>query len=166
MTSHAIAPARETARNGRTSLPARLLATDSGLAPVVLRLGLAAVMFPHGAQKLLGWFGGYGWEGTMGFLTGTVGLPAAVAAGVILLEFFGPLLLILGLATRVVALGLAGLMAGAIATVHLPHGFFMNWSGSQAGEGFEYHLLVIAMALALVLRGAGSLSVDRRATMS
>jgi len=166
MTSHAIDLDRAAARSGRPSLLTRLLPTDAGLAPVVLRLGLAGVMFPHGAQKLLGWFGGYGWEGTMGFLTGTVGLPTVLAAGVILLEFFGPLLLLVGLATRPVALGFAGLMIGAIATVHLPHGFFMNWSGAQGGEGFEYHLLVIASALALALRGGGSLSVDRRASMS
>jgi len=145
---------------GRTSLLERLLATDAGRGAVVMRLALAAVMFPHGAQKLLGWFGGHGWEGTMGFLTGAVGLPSAVAAGVILLEFFGPLLLLVGLMTRPVALGFAGLMAGAIATVHLEHGFFMNWSGTQGGEGFEYHLLVIGMALALALQGGGRPSVD------
>lgn len=127
-----------------------------------LRLTLAAVMFPHGAQKALGWFGGYGWTGTMGFLTGTAHLPSPVAAGVILLEFLGPVLLALGLFTRWVALGFIGLMAGAIATVHAPNGFFMNWGGTQAGEGFEYHLLVIGIGAALVLLGGGPLSLDRR----
>lgn len=129
-------------------------------APVVLRLALAAVMFPHGAQKALGWFGGYGWSGTMGFLTGNAGLPSPVAAGVILLEFLGPVLLAIGLASRAVALGFVGLMFGAIATVHAPHGFFMNWSGNQKGEGFEYHILVIGLAAAIALIGSGPLSAD------
>lgn len=129
-------------------------------APVVLRLTLAAVMFPHGAQKALGWFGGYGWSGTMGFLTGDAGLPSPVAAGVILLEFLGPVLLAIGLASRAVALGFVGLMFGAIATVHAQHGFFMNWFGNQKGEGFEYHILVIGLAAAIALLGSGPLSAD------
>ncbi len=137
------------------------LGTRADAAAPLLRLGLAAVMFPHGAQKALGWFGGYGYDGTMGFLTQTVGLPAPIAMLVIALEFFGPLLLFVGLAVRPVALGFVAIMIGAIATVHGPHGFFMNWSGAQAGEGYEYHLLVIAMSLALVIRGAGSASVDK-----
>ena len=119
-------------------------------------------MFPHGAQKALGWFGGHGWSGTMGFLTETIGLPSVAAAGVILLELVGPILLLLGLATRPVAAGFIGLMVGAIATVHAQHGFFMNWFGAQAGEGFEYHLLLIGAALALVLTGGGRWSLDGR----
>jgi putative oxidoreductase len=139
----------------------RVLVTGSDHGATLLRLGLAVVMWPHGAQKLLGWFGGYGLEGTMGFLTGTIGLPAPLAFLTILGEFFGPLLLVLGLGTRLVAASFAAIMLGAIATVHAPHGFFMNWAGNQAGEGFEYHILVIAMSLALVVRGSGSLSLDR-----
>jgi putative oxidoreductase len=138
-----------------------VLGTHADAAAPILRLGLAAVMFPHGAQKVLGWFGGYGYEGTMGFLTQSIGLPAPVAMLVIALEFFGPLLLLAGLAVRPIALGFIAIMIGAVATVHAPHGFFMNWSGEQAGEGFEYHLLVIAMSLALVIRGAGSASIDK-----
>lgn len=137
------------------------LATRADLSMPLLRVGLAAVMFPHGAQKLLGWFGGYGYEGTMGFLTGPIGLPAPLAALTIGLEFFGPILLLLGLAVRPIAAGFVAIMLGAIASVHAPHGFFMNWSGAQQGEGFEFHLLVIAMSLALLVRGAGSLSFDR-----
>ena len=140
----------------------RVLATSSGASAPILRLGLALVLFPHGAQKLLGWYGGYGWSGTMGFLTGKIGLPTPVAALVILIESIGPLFLLLGLLTRPVALGVIAIMIGAIATVHAPNGFWMNWSGAQAGEGFEYHLLVIAMALALLVSGGGSLSADRR----
>ena len=142
----------------------RLLSTDETFAPVVLRATLALAMFPHGAQKALGWFGGYGWEGTMGFLTNQVGMPGFAAAGVILLELLGPLLLLAGLGTRAVALGFVGLMFGAIATVHAEHGFFMNWTGAQAGEGFEYHVLMIGAALALAMTGAGKWSLDRRFT--
>lgn len=138
-----------------------VLGTHADPAAPILRLGLAVVMFPHGAQKVLGWFGGHGYEGTMGFLTQTMGLPAPIAMLVIALEFFGPLLLLVGLAVRPIALGFIAIMIGAVATVHAPHGFFMNWTGAQAGEGFEYHLLVIAMSLALVVRGAGSASVDK-----
>jgi len=148
----------------QASLPMRLLESAPGLGGPILRLGLAVVLFPHGAQKLLGWFGGYGWSGTMGFLTGKVGVPTPVAALVILIEAFGPLLLLLGLLTRPVALGVIAIMLGAISTVHLHNGFFMNWTGTQAGEGFEYHLLVIAMALVLLVNGGGSLSADRRIT--
>lgn len=140
---------------------ASVLATDHALAPFVLRLCLALVMFPHGAQKLLGWFGGYGWSGTMGFLTGQIGMPAPAAALVILLEFVGPALLLVGLGTRAVALGFAGLMVGAVATVHKSHGFFMNWAGSQQGEGYEYHLLVVGIAVALIAAGGGRWSLDR-----
>ncbi len=145
-----------------STLLSRLLATESTIAPTILRATLALVMFPHGAQKALGWFGGYGWSGTMGFLTEHIGMPGFAAAGVILLEFLGPLLLLAGLGTRAVALGFVGIMLGAIATVHAPFGFFMNWAGSQQGEGFEYHLLVIGLCLALVWTGGGRWSVDGR----
>jgi len=143
---------------------ARLLATDDGLPPLALRATLALVMFPHGAQKALGMFGGYGWSGTMGFLTESIGMPAFAAAGVILLELLGPVLLLVGLGTRAVALGFLGIMVGAIATVHASHGFFMNWDGSAAGEGYEFHLLVIGMAVALFLAGGGRWSLDRHLT--
>jgi putative oxidoreductase len=151
---------------GQVSPIARLLGTAPQLSGPILRMGLALVLFPHGAQKLLGWFGGYGWSGTMGFLTGKIGLPAPVAALVILIESVGPLFLLLGLLTRPVALGVIAIMLGAIATVHAPNGFFMNWSGAQAGEGFEYHLLVIAMALVLLVSGGGAFSADRRLAAS
>lgn len=159
MTSQSMTYLRSTSR---PRLLDRALATDAALAPFALRLLLAAVMFPHGAQKALGWFGGYGWSGTMGFLTGTVGLPSALAALVILLEFLGPVLLLVGAGTRAVAAGFAALMLGAIATVHAPNGFFMNWAGSQKGEGYEYHLLVLGITAALLLAGGGRWSLDRR----
>jgi putative oxidoreductase len=118
------------------------------------------VFFAHGAQKMLGWFGGYGFHGTMGFFA-HLGIPAPVAFLIICTEFFGGLGLIVGLLTRIAALGIGGLMIGAIFMVHLPNGFFMNWAGTQKGEGIEYHLLVLAMAAMLLLRGAGAFSADR-----
>lgn len=148
--------------NRSSSLLTRVFATDATIAAPALRLTLALTMFPHGAQKALGWFGGYGWDGTMGFLTQQIGMPGIAAAGVILLELLGPLLLLAGLGTRFVALGFIGLMLGAIKTVHAQHGFFMNWTGSQEGEGFEYHILLIGAAISLVFAGGGRWSVDRR----
>lgn len=138
-----------------------LLASDRDAALVAVRLTLAVVFFPHGAQKLLGWFGGPGLEGAMQFLTGGMGLPAPLALLVILIEFFGPLALAAGFLGRLAAAGIAAVMVGAVFTTHLSHGFFMNWSGAQAGEGIEYHLLVLGMAAAIVIGGSGSFSVDR-----
>lgn len=137
-----------------------LLSSDSKIAPVVLRAGLAIVMFPHGAQKLLGWFGGYGFSGTMQFFTESMGIPAPFALLAILTEFFAPLLLIAGLATRAAALFLGGLITVAALKVHVAHGFFMNWSGQQEGEGIEYHILFAVIALALVITGSGRWAID------
>lgn len=117
-------------------------------------------MFPHGAQKTLGWFGGNGLSGTMGFFTGTVGIPAALAFLVILAEFAGSLGLIVGLFSRVAAFGIACVMAGAVLTTHIGNGFFMNWSGAQEGEGYEYHFLAIGLALIVMIYGAGKASLD------
>jgi putative oxidoreductase len=138
----------------------RLFATDSGIAGLLLRLTLAVVMFPHGAQKALGWFGGHGFASTIAFFT-RAGIPPVLALLVIVTEFLGPLALAIGLLTRVVAFGLICEMLVAIVTVHWPHGFFMNWTGTQQGEGFEYHLLVIGMALTVLIVGAGAWSLDR-----
>ncbi|MBV1860620.1 MAG: DoxX family protein [Nannocystaceae bacterium] len=127
----------------------------------VLRATLAAVLWPHGAQKLFGWFGGFGFEGTAGYFTDTVGLPWAVGVLVILLEFFAPLLLLAGFATRANAAAVLAIMVGA-ATLggHFEHGFFMNWFAQQAGEGIEFHLLAGAMAIALLIGGGGARSAD------
>jgi putative oxidoreductase len=138
----------------------RLMGTSNDVALTMLRVVLGVVFFAHGAQKMLGWFGGYGFHGTMGFFT-QMGMPAAVGVLIICTEFFGSLGLIVGLLTRIASLGVAGLMIGAIFMVHLPNGFFMNWAGTQKGEGFEFHLLALAMAAALLLRGAGAFSLDR-----
>ena len=137
-----------------------LFQTDEAWSGLILRVMLGLVMLPHGAQKLLGWYGGFGFAGTMGFFTEQMHVPAVVAFLVIIGESFGSLGLILGLLTRFTAASLSLIMAGAIAMVHWPNGFFMNWFGKQAGEGFEYHLLVIGMSLALLIAGAGKWSVD------
>ncbi len=138
----------------------KIMSTSNDVALTVLRLVLGVVFFAHGAQKLLGWFGGYGFHGTMGFFE-HMGMPAPVAFLIICTEFFGGLGLIVGLLTRIAALGIGVEMIGAIFLVHLPNGFFMNWMGTQKGEGFEYHLLAIAAAAVLLLRGSGAFSLDR-----
>jgi putative oxidoreductase len=147
----------------RPRLWQRFLATPADPAATLARVALGAVILPHGAQKLLGWFGGYGFEGTMGYFTGSLGVPAAMALLVILAESLGALALVLGFAGRFMALGIAAVMSGAIFMAHAPNGFFMNWSGAQAGEGIEYHLLAIALALVVALRGSGAFSIDRLA---
>ncbi len=142
----------------------RLFATDDSAATAILRLTLGVVFFAHGAQKMLGWFGGYGFSATMGAFTGAMHIPAALAFLAIAAEFFGGIGLIVGFLTRIAAFGIAMNMLVAIATVHHKFGLFMNWNGTQKGEGFEYHLLVIAMAALLMIRGAGAFSVDRALT--
>jgi putative oxidoreductase len=139
-----------------------LFRTERSAAPALLRLTLAGVMFPHGAQHLLGWFGGYGYAGTHGWMTGTLGIPGLFATLAIVTEFFAPLLLAVGLGGRLAAAGLAGLMVVAAAT-HVEHGLFMNWVGSMpaGAEGFEFHLLAIGIALAVVIQGSGAWSADR-----
>ena len=138
----------------------KLLATDDSKALAFQRTVLGVIMFAHGSQKLLGWFGGYGWSGTMGFLTHNVGLPTGLAGLIIVIEFFGSLALITGTFARGAALGIAAVMVGAVITTHLHNGFFMNWGGQAAGEGFEYHLLALGLALPIIVRGAGAYSVD------
>ena len=141
-----------------------LVATDGRAPGTIARLALGLVMFPHGAQKMLGWFGGPGLSGTVGVLTSKGGLPVVVAGALIFTEFVSSLLLITGTFTRVAAFGIMSIMIGAILTTHLPNGFFMNWTGTQAGEGFEYHLLAIGLALVTIVLGGGALSIDRSLT--
>jgi putative oxidoreductase len=138
----------------------KLLETNDDIAGFVLRVLLGVVMLPHGAQKLLGWFGGYGFSGTMGFFTDKMGIPAVFALLVIITEFFGSLALIAGALTRLAAFGIGCIMLAATLMVHLPHGFFMNWAGKQQGEGFEFHLLAMAIAVALMIIGGGRWSID------
>jgi putative oxidoreductase len=137
----------------------RLINTRDDVTLAIVRLVLGGVMFAHGAQKMLGWFGGYGFTGTMGFFE-SLHIPAAFAFLAIAAEFFGGIGLLLGLLGRVAAFGITVNMLVAIFTVHLPNGFFMNWSGQQKGEGFEYHLLVLAITAVIMLKGSGAWSVD------
>lgn len=139
-----------------------LAATDAGWPNLVLRLSLAVVIFPHGAQKLLGAFGGGGFGGSMAFFTDTLGIPYVFGVLAIAAEFFGPIALAFGFMSRIAAFGVGTVMTVAWLTVHLPNGFFMNWYGTQAGEGFEYHLLAIGMAAAITIGGSGRWSLDRR----
>ena len=127
----------------------------------MVRLVLGFVFFVHGAQKALGWFDGNGFAATMGGFTHHMGIPPVFAVLAIMAEFLGGIGLILGLLSRVAAFGIAVNMAVAIALVHSQNGFFMNWQGNQRGEGFEYHLLVLAIATLVMVRGAGAWSVDR-----
>jgi putative oxidoreductase len=144
----------------------RLLITDDNTATVILRFVLGLVFFAHGAQKMLGWFGGYGFSGTMAYFTGPAHIPAVLAFLAIAAEFFGGLGLMFGFLTRIAAFGISVNMLVAITMVHGAFGFFMNWTGAQKGEGFEYHLLVLAMTAFLMIRGAGAFSIDRAITMA
>jgi putative oxidoreductase len=139
----------------------KLIATDNDSAITILRLVLGVIFFAHGTQKMQGWFGGYGFTGTMGFFTGAMHIPAVFAFLAIAAEFFGGLGLIFGLLTRVAAFGISCNMIVAVAIVHHQFGFFMNWTGAQKGEGYEYHLLLLAASVVLMIRGAGAASVDR-----
>jgi putative oxidoreductase len=140
----------------------KLFRTDNDIATAIVRLALGVVFFAHGAQKLLGWFGGYGFTGTMGFFTGVLHIPAIFAFLAITAEFFGGLGMIFGFLTRIAAVGVLSNMIVAIALVHAQFGFFMNWTGTQKGEGYEYHLLVLAVTMMLIIRGAGAASIDGR----
>src|SRR5580698_2328417 len=139
----------------------KLIATDNDFATAIVRLVLGVIFFAHGAQKMLGWFGGPGFSGTMGFFMGYMHIPAPLAFLAMAAEFFGGLGLILGFLTRIAAFGIAVNMVVAVAMVHSNFGFFMNWTGTQKGEGFEYHLLALAITAFLMIRGAGAFSLDR-----
>jgi len=140
---------------------ANLLRTDANWILTILRVVLGVVIFAHGAQKMLGWFGGYGFSGTMGFFTKSMRIPAPFAFLAICAEFFGGLGLILGLLTRIAAFGIGVNMLVAILMVHRQFGLFANWTGAQKGEGYEFHLLALAIVAAIIVQGAGALSLDQ-----
>jgi len=137
-----------------------LFQTHDDIAGLILRIVAGGIMLPHGAQKLLGWFGGYGFNATMQYFQNDMRLPWVISFLIIMIEFFGALGLILGIATRVWAIALIIIMAGAIYTTCYKNGLFMNWYGNQAGEGYEYHILIIGICVALLAVGGGKLSLD------
>jgi len=149
----------------------KLLRTEPDASAPFLRLALAVVIFPYGAQKLLGWFGGFGLSGSLEYFTGTLGIPLVLALAAIAAEVLGPIGVLSGFLTRIAALGIAVTMGvaallGAVrpdpASAFLPSGFFMNWFGQRTGEGIEFHILALGLSLALVVKGGGRWSVDRR----
>jgi putative oxidoreductase len=137
-----------------------VLSTSDSRLLTFLRIVLGAVMLPHGLQKTVGWFGGYGFDATMGYF-GTMGIPALFGFLAIAAETAGAVALITGFAARIAAFGVAATIAVAALMVHLQNGFFMNWSGQQKGEGFEYHILLVAVSIAIIIGGAGRYSLDR-----
>lgn len=142
----------------------KLMHTTNDLVVTLLRLVLGAVFFAHGAQKALGWFGGYGFRGTYGFFTQQMHVPGPLAVLAIAAEFLGGIGLVLGFLSRVAAFGIACNMVVAIALIHRHFGLFANWTGTQKGEGFEFHLLALVICLVIMIRGSGALSVDRSAS--
>lgn len=151
----------ETSTGMARSLLARVTTTGADVGPLVARVALGVAIFPHGAQKVLGWFGGYGLAGTMGFFTGQLHIPAVFAALAIAAEFLGAIGLVVGGLSRIAAFGVAVTMAVAALMVHAQHGFFINWTGTQSGNGVEYQLLAIGLAFVVMLEGGGAYSVDR-----
>lgn len=138
--------------------------TNEHLSGLIVRITLAFVMLPHGCQLLFGWFGGFGFTGTMNYFTQVEGLPWMIGFLVIALQFFGALAILVGFMGRFFAMAMAVLFFGMVVTSHWQHGFFMNWMGNQQGEGFEFHVLAIGLSLALLVSGSGAYSVDARLT--
>jgi putative oxidoreductase len=138
-----------------------LLSTNPDWIQTIVRLILGVVFFAHGAQKLLGWFGGPGLKGTLRTMHDTLGLPASMAFLAVLAEFLGGVGLITGLLGRVAALGIGVVMLTAIVMVNGRYGLFLNWFGDRKGHGYEYHLLAIALAVVIIVRGSGAMSLDR-----
>jgi len=138
-----------------------ILQTSNDWLGLILRLTAGCIMLPHGLQKAFGFFGGFGFKATMAYFTDSMQLPWLIAFLVILIEVIAPLGLIVGVLSRVWALSIVVVMVGAIATTNARHGLFMNWFGTQDGEGYEYHLLMIGICLSVVIAGSGKLSIDR-----
>ncbi|HET9241639.1 MAG TPA: DoxX family protein [Oligoflexus sp.] len=143
------------------SFLSRILKTDGDVSATIARVALGVMILPHGLQKTLGWFGGYGFSGTMQFFTETMGIPWILALAAILAESVGGLMLILGLGARVASALVGITLFVAALTSHVQHGFFMNWFGQQKGEGIEFFILALGLALIVTLKGAGKFSADR-----
>jgi putative oxidoreductase len=147
-----------------TAMFQKLMNTSDDYVMTLLRLALGIVFFAHGAQKVLGWFGGFGFQATLGFFTQQMHIPAVLAVLAIAAEFLGGIGLLVGFLGRVAAFGIATNMVVAVILVHRHFGLFANWFGNQKGEGYEYHILAIAICLAIMIRGSGALSIDRSAS--
>jgi putative oxidoreductase len=139
----------------------KLLSTPNDLTLTLARIILATIFFAHGSQKMFGLFGGRGVSGTIAIFQQTMGIPAPLTILAMTAEVFGAVGLFLGLFSRVAAMGVLVVMIVAPFANHLYPNFFMNWTGRQMGEGFEYHLLAIALIVTILVRGAGALSIDR-----
>ena len=139
-----------------------LVETDGNWSAFVLRFALGIVMFAHGAQKVLGWFGGAGFSGTVEVFTQKMHFPLWIVLLLMFIEFFGAIGLMAGFLTRLAAFGIGCAMAVCALMYHLPNGLFMNWFGKQAGEGFEYHILLLSICVALLIQGGGALSLDQK----
>ncbi len=135
--------------------------TEDNYAPLILRVSAGIVMVAHGSQKLLGLFGGFGFTASMNYFTQTAHLPWIIGFSVILIEFFGSIALIAGLATRLMSAALSVLIIGILLTSHVQNGFFMNWFGVQKGEGMEFGILFLAISVSLSISGGGKWSADR-----
>jgi len=138
-----------------------MLGTDGDWVITIVRIVLGVVFFAHGAQKALGWFGGAGLQSTVRVFREQLRIPAPLALLSVAAEFLGGLGLIVGLLSRIAALGIAVVMIVALVAVHGKFGFFMNWYGEKQGHGIEYHILVLALALAVIIKGAGAFSLDQ-----
>ena len=134
--------------------------TNNDWTGLITRLSIGLILFPHGAQQMLGIFGGNGFTGTMAFLTNTMHLPWLIAFVVITIDFFGSIFLVTGFASRLWSIAIVVIFIGTIFTAHIGNGFFMNWYGTQKGEGFEYALLVIGLSIATLINGSGKYSID------
>jgi putative oxidoreductase len=139
----------------------KIFKTNNDWTGFVTRMTVGLILFPHGSQKLLGWFGGPGFTNEMNFFTQTLHLPWLIASLVIIIEFFGAISLIIGFASRLWSVAVIGLFMGIILIEHIENGFFMNWFGNQKGEGYEYHLLIIGLSLTMLINGSGKYSIDR-----
>ena len=148
----------------QSSFVSAVLHTDASWTPTIARVALGVVMLPHGLQKLLGWFGGYGFTNTMNWFTGTMNVPWIFGFAAIMAESVGAVALIAGVGTRVAAAGVGAVFLTAVTMVHAQFGFFMNWDGAQKGEGLEYFILALALVAIVLIRGGGAASVDRRLT--
>lgn len=138
-----------------------ILSTNSDWIQTISRIVLGVIFFAHGSQKLFGWFQGPGLRKTIATMKDFLGLPTVLTLGVVGAELFGGVALIVGLLSRIGAAGIGVIMMFSILMVHGRHGLFLNWFGDRKGHGYEYHLLAIALAIVIIVRGSGALSLDR-----